>query len=47
MNQGSHGIGLSVCMKIATALGGSIGVDSTYGEGSTFTLRISAKLVNS
>jgi signal transduction histidine kinase len=45
MNHSGNGIGLSVCSKIATALGGTLTATSTYGEGSNFTLKISAQLV--
>ncbi len=38
------GLGLSICRGIAHAHGGRISVDSTVGEGTTFTVRIRADL---
>lgn len=35
---GGTGLGLTICRNIAAALGGSIGVDSSEGEGAVFTV---------
>lgn len=37
MNKSSHGIGLSVCKKIATGLNGTLEAQSQIGKGSIFT----------
>ncbi len=41
------GLGLAISRQLVEIMGGSISVESVYGEGSTFSFRIPQKIINS
>ena len=45
-NVEGSGLGLSICKQLVELMEGTIEVDSVYGEGTTFTVRIPQKVLN-
>ena len=41
------GLGLSICKQLADLMNGELTVDSIYGKGSTFTLTLEQKVIDS
>ena len=46
MNKGGMGFGLTICKMITHHLNGSIEVESEFGKGSIFTVKIKIEEVN-
>ena len=46
MNRNGHGLGLSICNKIAKAMQGELEVFSHLGVGSIFTFKLKTHILN-
>jgi signal transduction histidine kinase len=46
MNRNGHGLGLSICNKIAKAMDGTLEVTSQLGLGSNFTFKLKTHVLN-
>jgi two-component system sensor histidine kinase/response regulator len=45
-NRKGTGLGLSICKKIIEAMGGSVGVHSQLGQGTSFFIKLRTKCLN-
>ena len=43
MNHSGTGLGLSICKRMVEHMGGSVGVDSVEGEGTTFKVEVATR----
>jgi signal transduction histidine kinase len=43
MNNKGTGLGLSICKSLIEKMGGKVEVDSVFGEGTTFKIKLSTK----
>jgi hypothetical protein len=46
MNRNGHGLGLSICNKIAKAMEGTLEVTSRLGQGSKFTFKLKTHILD-
>ena len=46
MNRNGHGIGLSICNKIAKTMEGTLEVTSSLGYGSKFTFKLKTHILD-